>query len=47
MIDNKIEAKEILIKDLFDSKFLFRVPEYQRPFSWEEENFEQLFDDIG
>lgn len=47
MIDIRIEAKEILVKDLFDSKFLFRIPEYQRPFSWETENFEQLFDDIN
>ncbi|WP_137698242.1 DUF262 domain-containing protein [Ruminiclostridium herbifermentans] len=46
MLDNKIEAKEILVKDLFDSKFLFRVPEYQRQFSWENDNFDQLFEDI-
>lgn len=46
MIDNSIEAKEIFIKDLFDSKFLFRIPEYQRQFSWEKDNFEQLFEDI-
>jgi uncharacterized protein with ParB-like and HNH nuclease domain len=25
---------------------LFEVPDYQRPFVWEKENFEQLFDDI-
>ena len=46
MLDNRIEAKETFIKDLFDSKFLFRIPEYQRQFSWEKENFEQLFQDI-
>ncbi|KLU65786.1 hypothetical protein DEAC_c24160 [Desulfosporosinus acididurans] len=43
---NAIEAKEIVLKDLFDSKFLFNIPGYQRPFSWEEDNFNQLFDDL-
>lgn len=27
-------------------KYLFEVPDYQRPFVWEKENSEQLFDDI-
>lgn len=42
----KLEAKEICIDDLFGDKYLFEVPIYQRPFVWEEENFEQLFTDI-
>lgn len=42
----KIEAKHIYIKNLFDNDYLFRIPEFQRPFSWEEENIEKLFDDI-
>ncbi|MCY9658484.1 DUF262 domain-containing HNH endonuclease family protein [Paenibacillus chondroitinus] len=46
MIDGKIEAKEILLKDLFSAKFLFQIPGYQRPFSWEKDNFDQLFEDI-
>lgn len=46
MLDGKIEAKEILFKDLFDSKFLFQIPGYQRPYSWELEQFDQLFEDI-
>ncbi|MDH5203876.1 MAG: DUF262 domain-containing HNH endonuclease family protein [Nitrospirota bacterium] len=41
-----IEAKEIYIKDLLGPKFLFQVPRYQRPFTWQAENFEKLFDDI-
>ncbi|MCD1258298.1 DUF262 domain-containing protein [Paenibacillus athensensis] len=46
MIDGKIEAKEILLKDLLSAKFLFQIPGYQRPFSWEKDNFDQLFEDI-
>ncbi|MGG2093474.1 DUF262 domain-containing HNH endonuclease family protein [Bacillus sp. S13(2024)] len=46
MIDTKIEAKEILFKDLFGSKFAFKIPGYQRQYSWEKDQLEQLFDDI-
>lgn len=45
-MDNKIEAKEIYFKDLFGPKFLFHIPGYQRQYSWEKDNVEQLFDDI-
>jgi uncharacterized protein with ParB-like and HNH nuclease domain len=46
MAEEKIRAAEIVINDLFGDKYLFEVPDYQRPFVWEKENFEQLFDDI-
>jgi len=42
----KIEARHLYIKNLFSNKYLFNIPVFQRPFSWEEENFEQLFSDI-
>jgi len=42
----KIEAQHLYIKNLFDDDYLFEIPEFQRPFSWEQENFEKLFDDI-
>ncbi|MFC3885568.1 DUF262 domain-containing protein [Bacillus songklensis] len=45
-IDTRIEAKEILFKDLFGSKFTFKIPGYQRQYSWEKDQQEQLFDDI-
>ncbi|KMY55298.1 hypothetical protein AC623_16280 [Bacillus sp. FJAT-27231] len=45
-IDKKIEAKEILFKDLFGSKFAFKIPGYQRQYSWEKDQLEQLFEDI-
>lgn len=41
-----IEAREIYVKDLLSDKFLFRVPEYQRPFTWDKDNFDNLFEDI-
>lgn len=46
MAEDKIRAAEISVNDLFGDKYLFEVPDYQRPFVWEKENFEQLFDDI-
>jgi len=40
-----IEAKEINVRDLLMNRF-FEIPLYQRPFSWNEENFQELVDDI-
>ena len=42
----EILAHEIYVKHLFSDKFLFEIPNFQRPFAWEKENFEQLFSDI-
>ena len=47
MKQEKIHAHEICIKDLFADKFLFEVPNFQRPFAWEKEQFDQLFSDIA
>lgn len=41
----KIESDLISINDLLTDRF-FRIPNYQRPFKWEEEHFERLFDDL-
>ncbi len=41
-----IEAHEVYLKNLFDNKFLFEIPDFQRQFAWEKENFEQLVEDI-
>jgi len=46
MIPEKIKAHEITLKDLFEVKYIFEIPNFQRPFAWEKENFEQLFTDI-
>ncbi len=41
-----IEGKKIVVKDLFSDDFFFEVPNYQRPYSWESEQWEELFDDL-
>ena len=46
MVEEKISAKEVYIKNLFGHKYLFEIPNFQRPFSWEKDNFAQLSDDI-
>ena len=43
---SKIEAKEIKVRDLL-SNHLFEIPIYQRPFSWNEDNFQALVEDIS
>ena len=42
----KLDAKMRPIGPLLSQDFFFRVPEYQRPFSWDTDNFEDLIDDI-
>ena len=42
----KLEGETITISKLFSEDFFFRVPEYQRPFSWENDNFEDLVNDL-
>jgi uncharacterized protein with ParB-like and HNH nuclease domain len=41
-----LEGKTISIGQLLSQEFFFRVPEYQRPFSWDADNFDDLIDDI-
>lgn len=41
-----IIGEKISLKKLFSDEFFFTIPEYQRPYSWDQENCEQLFDDI-
>ncbi len=42
----EIEAKEVTVGKLFSPDFIFEIPIYQRPLSWERDNFDQLFEDI-
>jgi hypothetical protein len=42
----KLDAKTRAIGSLLAQEFFFRVPEYQRPFSWDRDNFDDLIDDI-
>ena len=41
-----LDGKKICMGTLFSQEYFFRVPEYQRPFSWEPDNFEDLIDDL-
>jgi uncharacterized protein with ParB-like and HNH nuclease domain len=41
-----IQHKLLSLNDLFSSKAYYRVSEYQRGFSWNEEQFKQLFEDL-
>jgi len=41
-----IDADKVYLKELFSNRYFFVVPEIQRPFVWNRENFEQLFNDI-
>jgi uncharacterized protein with ParB-like and HNH nuclease domain len=40
-----IEAKEVPLATLFSEEFIFEIPIFQRPLSWNEDNFEQLIED--
>jgi hypothetical protein len=41
-----ISGKEWAIGDLFGREFVFRIPPYQRPYAWEEEQAGTLFSDL-
>ncbi|MBQ3832668.1 MAG: DUF262 domain-containing protein [Bacteroidales bacterium] len=45
MSENKIDAEVILVRDILTIQNL-RIPEYQRPYRWEEKNVRQLLEDI-
>lgn len=42
----KLDAQTKPIGVLLSQQFFFRVPEYQRPFSWDSDNFYDLINDI-
>lgn len=41
-----ITGKEYLLKDIFSDAFSYKIPAGQRPYSWEERQAEDLFDDL-
>jgi len=43
---NNLDGQTINIGTLFSKEFFFKIPDYQRPFSWDEDNFEDLIGDI-
>ena len=46
MQQNAFEAKEVALGKLFDNDYLFRMPVYQRPYSWRPEQTEELLNDL-
>jgi len=42
---DRIDAGDIILGDLYNN-YLFEIPNYQRPFSWEDEQFDELIDDL-
>lgn len=44
---SSISAEKLTIKEIFCDDFLFTIPNYQRPYSWEEEHCIQLLDDVS
>lgn len=41
-----IHAAEMPLAKIFGDDYQFAIPPYQRPYSWEEEHVQQLFDDL-
>ena len=41
-----IKAKEKELGDIFCDKYLFEIPDYQRPYAWTTEHTEELLDDL-
>lgn len=43
---NNLEGKIESVGKIFSSDFFFAIPDYQRPFAWDESNFQDLIDDL-
>lgn len=43
---NNIEGKTENVGKLFSSDYFFKIPYYQRPFAWDEDNFNNLVEDL-
>lgn len=41
-----IKGEAFYLSKVFSSDFQYSIPDYQRPYSWEEEHIKQLFDDL-
>ncbi|MFD6104653.1 DUF262 domain-containing protein, partial [Nocardia salmonicida] len=42
----KLESKTVSVGKLFSQDYFFRIPEYQRPFSWDADNVRDLIGDL-
>lgn len=43
---SEITGEKVTLKRIFSDEYFFNIPEYQRPYSWQKDNSNQLFDDI-
>lgn len=43
---NNLEGKIEPIGKVFSADFFFSIPDYQRPFAWEDNNFQDIIDDL-
>ncbi|KAE8437990.1 DUF262 domain-containing protein [Vreelandella piezotolerans] len=43
---SSIKGAELKLHKVFSSDFQFEIPDYQRPYSWQIEHAEELFDDL-
>lgn len=43
---SSIKGAELKLHKVFSSDFQFEIPDYQRPYSWQAEHAEELFDDL-
>ena len=43
----EIESGKILIKKVFDKDMWYRIPEYQRPYVWSDDQIDTLLDDLS
>lgn len=43
---SSIKGSELKLHKVFSSDFQFEIPDYQRPYSWQIEHAEELFDDL-
>lgn len=46
MTNGLIEANKGALKKIFSEEFWFVVPQYQRPYVWQEDNIQELIDDL-
>jgi uncharacterized protein with ParB-like and HNH nuclease domain len=46
MNNKSLEAHEFSLHDIFCDKYVFHIPGYQRPYSWEVEHAQTLIDDL-
>ncbi|MGA4786739.1 DUF262 domain-containing protein [Nocardia sp. AB354] len=42
----QLDSETLYVKKLFSQEYFFRVPEYQRPFLWDEDNLSDLITDL-